>query len=159
MVWKSTQILGIVFTDLEHHVEPMCNVSKIQVWPLAGWLHDMLVQFWATLKPRNFQNRANFWILVLWWKYSTPLGCWFRFFFAQRPNADHMLRIPLPSAFFLSCRTVAISFCQFLQWTTWAITSDVVWPMLALCWAPSWPYYSKFCWACVGFKLSQCWAN
>ena len=76
MVWKSTHILSIDFTQRpEHHVEPMYNLSEAQVWPLAWSFHGMLFQSWATLKPCDFQDRTNFWLLSLWWSYSTPLGC------------------------------------------------------------------------------------
>ena len=43
MVWKSTHILSIDFTQRpEHHVEPMYNLSEAQVWPLAWSFHGML---------------------------------------------------------------------------------------------------------------------
>ena len=46
MVWKSTHILSIDFTQRpEHHVEPMYNLSEAQVWPLAWSFHGMLFQF------------------------------------------------------------------------------------------------------------------
>jgi hypothetical protein len=130
MVWKSTHILSIDFTQRpEHHVEPMYNLSEAQVWPLAWSFHGMLFQFWATLKPCNFQDRSNFWLLSLWWSYSTPLGCaenilaFFGFLFFVPEDGPYFL---LHFLFFYNGQPLHYR--------------DAVWPMLALCWAHAWAF-------------------